>query len=125
MSNYINISNQEIVEMIEANPTYEVVKILKKWKAQRNLRDYHTTLELLTAELGISQLMIPYYSNEKCIGWIPYLDYKANNLLKEEKGKYRLIQGSLHSIEKCQRRLTRDALKRLMQVHNIENLLAR
>lgn len=125
MSDYISISNQEILNTIEINPTYEIVKILRKWKSRRNLKDYHTTLEIIAAELGFSQLTIPFYNQDKCIGWIPCLDYKPNNLLNEETGRYRLIEGSLPTIGRCQKRLTQDSLKRLMQVNNLENLLSK
>lgn len=120
MKDLIKVSNQEISDLIKVNPDSGIIKVLKKWKSQRNLRDYHTTLELIAAELGFSILM-DYEEN----GWIPFFDFKPNNLLDERVGSFTLVESPIKSIERCQRFLTKETIYRLMKVYNLEYILER
>lgn len=118
MDKSIKSSNQEILELIELNPNSGIIKVLKEWKIQRQLKDYHTTLELIASKLGLSLLM-----ELKNNGWIPYFDYKPKNLIGEREGRFALTESSFKSIEKCQKYLTKETIYKLMRIYNIEEIL--
>jgi len=125
MPDCIEKSNLTILEIIEARPNTPIVKELKKWKLNNNLRDYHTTLEFLTSKLGIGMGMFPLFKNKKIIGWIPYINYYGYNTINENPRKEELVEidNFYFNIEKCQYKLTKETIYKLMEIRDIENLL--
>ncbi len=117
--------DKEIIELKKAIPNEKVLQVLERYKKEYGFADYYGALDSMAYKLGISwgNELIADNTTNKDAGYIPFVNYSAENALYEPPGKRDLISGPYKKLADSKRFATKEIIYRLMRIENIEKLV--